>query len=163
MEPLTFERLSPRQRTCLSMVSAHISPKQIARELSISEHTVRGYLAEAINILEATDLRHAARLYQEATQDPPQYLGGQNLRVAQGEPTEPYVDPEETVEPVPPTLEGTPPNSFHFLRGERRGNDLSSNQRLIWIVSTSILVLFLLATSAFVLDMLVHLAKELGD
>ena len=157
-----LDRLSPRQRTCLGMVAAHISPKQIARDLGISEHTVRGYLAEAILILGAQDLRHASRLYVESAPTPPEIFGGERLRLAgEGVAGAPPAAEEVAAAFAAGDLVGAPAPSFHFLRGDRQHNTLDARQRIIWIVAASFIALFLLATSAFVLDMLAKLAHSL--
>lgn len=56
-----FDRLTPRERECLSLVARHLGSKEIARELGISPHTVDGYLDEARRKLGAATRRDAAR------------------------------------------------------------------------------------------------------
>jgi hypothetical protein len=157
MERDTRTRLTPRQRTCIAMVAAHVSPKQIARELGIKENTVRGYLAEVIEGYGASDLRDAARMFLASEDATPQYLGEQNLRVADSADQVAGL-PSEEHGPATPASGRQTGGSFHFLRRERRGNDLTTQQRLLWIVIGSVTALVLFATSAFALGSLVKLA-----
>lgn len=57
--------LSPREREVLRAMAAHRRAKEIARDLSISEHTVRSYAEEARKKLGVTSSRDAALLFLE--------------------------------------------------------------------------------------------------
>ena len=143
------------------MIAAHVSPKQIARDLGISENTVRGYLAEAIDILGASDLRDAARIYLASMQSTPQNFGGRDERVAVSHKLAAKVVEEEAVVPEHAAPKLTAGGHFHFLRGERQRNDLTIPQRLLWIIIGSVTALVLFATSAFALGALAKLAAAL--
>lgn len=59
------------------------SSKEIAIELNIRPRTVDSYLATAVIILEATDRRHAARIFAEWDSEPlPQQSPRETIRVA---------------------------------------------------------------------------------
>jgi DNA-binding CsgD family transcriptional regulator len=161
MSVTSIERLSPRQLTCISMVAAHISPKQIARELELSENTIRGYLAEAIEILGASDLRGAARLYLQLSESTPQNLGAQNQRVVAEAQSAAMLPAWDDRSEDASFIAKHPTAQFHFLRGERQYNDLNATQRMIWIATLSVVASVLFATSAFALNALVELAIAL--
>jgi DNA-binding CsgD family transcriptional regulator len=154
-------RLAPRQRECMAMFAAHISPKQIARDLDLSENTVRGYLAEAVKILGARDLRDAARLFLASENNAPQKLGERNQRVDEAVPDRSVTGPEDVAAHDALAIKANAIGAFHFLRGNRRRNELTVSQRLLWIVIGSVTALVLFATSAFALGELVKLATEL--
>lgn len=73
-DPTAIERLTPRERECLRLVAEHLHSKEIARRLSISQHTVDGHLNEARRRLGVTSRRDAARLLLawEVNNPPPQ-------------------------------------------------------------------------------------------
>jgi DNA-binding CsgD family transcriptional regulator len=64
-DPLAIERLTPRERECLRLVAEHLHSKEIARRLSISQHTVDGHLNEARRRLGVSSRRDAARLLRD--------------------------------------------------------------------------------------------------
>ncbi len=71
------EALSPREKEALRGLGKHRRPKEIARALNISEHTVRGYANEARQKLGAVSTRDAAVLFMdfEGKESPPQIRG----------------------------------------------------------------------------------------
>ena len=62
MESDRIEKLTEAQRVCLRMVLMHLSSKDIARELSISPHTVDQRLRMAIQALGVANRFEAARI-----------------------------------------------------------------------------------------------------
>jgi len=76
-DPSAIGRLTPRERECLRLVAAHLHSKEIARRLSISQHTVDGHLNEARRRLGVASRRDAALLFRaweadaEVVQPPP--------------------------------------------------------------------------------------------
>ena len=64
-DPIAIERLTPRERECLRLVAEHLHSKEIARRLSISQHTVDGHLNEARRRLGVASRRDAARLLRD--------------------------------------------------------------------------------------------------
>jgi DNA-binding CsgD family transcriptional regulator len=139
--------LSRRQRECLRLMGELKSSKEIARELNIKPRTVDSYLATAVTILEATDRRHAARIFAEWDQFPlPQKLPSQTFRVADS-PTIPSpfaLHTKDEREPVsffaePSTLigeSGFPPETPRLpLKGmERILDELIPTKRLLVII-----------------------------
>ncbi|MFA5965314.1 MAG: helix-turn-helix transcriptional regulator [Sphingomonas sp.] len=93
-----FNRLTPRQAECLRLLARPMRPKEIALALGLSVRTVEGYIAEAVERLEASGSLAAARAFADweraqgvappastaaAADDetPPQNLPGQDSRV----------------------------------------------------------------------------------
>ena len=90
-----FNRLTPRQAECLRLLARPMRPKEIALALGLSVRTVEGYLAEAVERLEAANSLAAARAFADweqahslaaraapaAAAPPPQNLPGQDSRV----------------------------------------------------------------------------------
>ena len=101
--PPGFERLTPRERECLRLVAQHLSSKQIARELAVSQHTVDGHLNEARRKLGAATRRDAARILLEAEDGSP--LIGLGGRFDGGG----VEDAPSTESPHPPLLSPLPP------------------------------------------------------
>lgn len=96
--PASPERLTPREHECLRLVAQHLSSKEIARTLGLSQHTVDGHLHEARRKLGAPTRRDAVRILLEMEADaPPSFLGGQ-------------LDGTE-IPPIPPKEMGPPPAS----------------------------------------------------
>lgn len=97
-----FNRLTPRQAECLRLLARPMRPKEIALALGLSVRTVEGYIAEAVERLEASSSLAAARAFADWEQaerpappatgreTPPLNLPGQDLRV---EPTPPSTPP----------------------------------------------------------------------
>lgn len=89
-----FNRLTPRQAECLRLLARPMRPKEIALELGLSVRTVEGYIAEAVERLEAGGSLAAARAFADWEQAqrpavpratsgeaPPLNLPGQDSRV----------------------------------------------------------------------------------
>lgn len=76
--------LSPREREVLQGLSMRRRAKEIARDLNISEHTVRGYANDARQKLGVTSIRDAALIFLEFQRDhaPPQNQGDRFQRVS---------------------------------------------------------------------------------
>jgi DNA-binding CsgD family transcriptional regulator/uncharacterized membrane protein YhaH (DUF805 family) len=62
MDSLRLARLTERQRTCLHLVHAHLSSKEIATKLGIGPGTVDQHIKAAMQILGVCDRRSAARM-----------------------------------------------------------------------------------------------------
>ncbi len=78
--PPSSERLTPRERECLQLVAEHLSSKEIARRLGLSQHTVDGHLHEARRKLGAPTRRDAVRMFlqEDGENTPPSNVGGQS-------------------------------------------------------------------------------------
>lgn len=76
--------LSPREKEVLQGLGRRRRAKEIARDLNISEHTVRGYANDARQKLGVTSVRDAATVFLEfeKEQSPPQYQGDHFQRVS---------------------------------------------------------------------------------
>ena len=59
-------QLTESQKRCLRLVLAHLTSKQIARELNLSPHTVDAHLKAAIRTLSAANRTEAALMLAEA-------------------------------------------------------------------------------------------------
>ncbi len=62
MSVKAVDRLNDGQRDCLRLVLAHLTSKEIARELGVSPHTVDQRLRTAMRILDAQSRFEAARI-----------------------------------------------------------------------------------------------------
>ena len=60
------ERLTHSQRECLRLVLAHMTSKQISRELGISPHTVDAHLKAALKTLDVANRTEAALILAKA-------------------------------------------------------------------------------------------------
>jgi DNA-binding CsgD family transcriptional regulator len=164
-----IERLTARHRDCLRLVASNHSTKEIAQALNLSPNTVDGYISEAKEIIGAATRRDAARAFQafDIERDP-EILGGEFSRVASA-PTQEFTsssDPEvqprgatslefglsATTIAVPAQMD-----SFHWFRGEREHNSLSSRQRLIWIATASVAAAFIFVAALTSIDTLARL------
>ena len=65
-----IEALTPRERECLLLVDRHLSSKEIARRLGISEHTVVTHINRARQRLGSVSRYEAARLIAAAAEVP---------------------------------------------------------------------------------------------
>lgn len=90
--------LSPREKEVLRGLGQRRRAKEIARDLKISEHTVRGYANDARQKLGLTSLRDAAVLFLEfeAAMTPPQNQGDHFQRVANHLSNEPSLKPGQS-------------------------------------------------------------------
>jgi DNA-binding CsgD family transcriptional regulator len=177
MGRVNIARLSPRQRDCLALVADHKSSKEIAGILGLSSKTVDGYLAEAVELLDARNRRHAAQIYQEVSRamDPGE-SPKDSLRVDDGA----YVIDDRAgkrdhvlARPAGTFTYGSdasvekisgPANSrfgFSILRGERRGNDLTTRQRLIWMLMASVAAMLLFSNAVIAISQLAQFARSL--
>jgi DNA-binding CsgD family transcriptional regulator len=165
-------KLSRRQRECLRLMGQLKSSKEIAIELNIRPRTVDSYLATAVTLLEATDRRHAARIFAEWDQFPlPQKLPTQTFRVADS-PTIPSpfaLHTKDEREPVSFFAEpSTPAGEFGFdnekdrspFKGMGRNPDeLTPIKRLVMIAIATLLCAIALAAIINLADALARLAK----
>ncbi|PTQ12288.1 helix-turn-helix transcriptional regulator [Sphingomonas oleivorans] len=154
-----LDKLTDGQRACLRMVFAHMSSKEIARELKISSHTVDQRLRSAMQLLSVASRVEAARLlaahegagaYQSSVYQPPyiapaaeepmigpsvdqgagQQLTGQSDAVKE----------EQLAYEAAPAP--TPPKRGYMLpipTSGRKRNDLDWKRRLTWIVAIAML------------------------
>jgi DNA-binding CsgD family transcriptional regulator len=166
-EPI--ERLTARHRDCLRLVASNHSTKEIALALNLSPNTVDGYISEAKEIIGAATRRDAARAFQAFTNDrDPEVLGGKFSRVALA-PESPFIS-SSVAEATPGGAASfdfglsaatiTVPSqmdSFHWFRGEREHNSLSSRQRLIWIATASVVAAFIFVAALTSIDTLARL------
>lgn len=58
--PSPIEQLTVRERSVLALLAEGMSNKQIARKLSLTEGTVKGYVSQVLDKLDATDRTQAA-------------------------------------------------------------------------------------------------------
>lgn len=65
MDADRLARLTDKQRECLRLVYAHMSSKEIARQLGVEPGTVDQYIKAAMRILGVSDRRAAAKLLAE--------------------------------------------------------------------------------------------------
>lgn len=131
--------LSRRERDCLRLVARNFSSKEIARELGLSHHTVDDHLKHAISLLGVGSRFEAARLLS-AAEGSPQALGAQPSSLAEPVPIGPAIPPDRSDVGL---LKRLP-----FLRNGRRTNDLNSTQRLLWIATIAIGLIFTLSQLA---------------
>lgn len=111
MSDARFNRLTPRQAECLRLLARPMRPKEIALSLGLSVRTVEGYIAEAMERLEAGSSLAAARLFADweqaqGLQGPPENLPGEESRVEElvaGTPPDP---PSGTVIDTAPAATG---------------------------------------------------------
>ena len=89
-------QLTARERECLRLVDRHLSSKQIARELSISKHTVDAHLDKARRRLGIDDRFAAARALvdHERALDPP--IASQPDTIRMASPTNPRLSDPNT-------------------------------------------------------------------
>lgn len=163
--------LSPQQQTCLKLTAQLYSAKEIARKLAISDSTVEGYLAEATRRLGARNKREAARIYAAFEEDicPPEILGKDFSRLAK-----PARMPFSSVNQGGAArsdkafqfennnVQYVADGRFHFLRRERRNNDLTSRQRLVWILAVAVVAAILFMSSITIIDSLQRLISPGG-
>ena len=109
--PGAVERLTPREHECLRLVAQHLSSKEIARQLGLSQHTVDGHLDEARRKLGAATRRDAVRILLEgASGAPPPNSGGQS-------PQDSAAPAGHPAAAAPPASGGQPP-ALAALHGE---------------------------------------------
>lgn len=127
--------LAPRVREALALVGEGYTSKEIARRMGdISPHTVNEYISKGVRALGASTRQEAARLLREKgvpSNGTPEPLGG---------------EPPTLVPMPPPVVSNAPDRSetsdrqgaLPFLRNGRRNNDLTTVQRLIWVLVLTI-------------------------
>lgn len=131
--------LPPRVREALVLVGQGFTSKEIARRMGdISPHTVNEYIAKGVRTLGAASRHEAARMLASAFIPIPQSLGG---------------EPPDLAQPHPEVLQIAPDRSkstawwrrLPFLRNGRLTNDLTAEQRLLWILALSIAIPIVIA------------------
>ncbi|MAX01217.1 MAG: hypothetical protein CMN72_16580 [Sphingomonas sp.] len=163
-----FDKLSPRKQDCLRGVADLKSAKEIGRDLDISEHTVRGYIAEAVKEVGARDRTEAARMFREyeLRTSPPQ-LRGQSSRVADHARFAPPQDREPTDVPgfqdsETPSYTVDRPNDFRLADKGGVGNDYSTVQRLVFIVVAATVIALLVMLAVNLAETLTRLGHTIG-
>lgn len=146
-------KLSEGQRTCLRMVLMHHSSKDIGRALEISHHAVDQRLRVAMQILNVSSRLEAARslaayevgqgatlpnqLYQSSVYQAPQLAPTSDPSIVAplAEQREQLHEAAADAEPTP--APGRVANGFPypFPTSGRTANDLTTGQRLLWIVA----------------------------
>lgn len=111
MSDARFTRLTPRQAECLRLLARPMRPKEIALSLGLSVRTVEGYIAEAVERLEAGSSLGAARMFADweqvrGQQNPPGNLPGQESRVEDPAIDTPPEPPSDTVIDTAPAATG---------------------------------------------------------
>lgn len=128
LPPLGTERLTPREQECLRLVAQHLSSKQIARELAVSQHTVDGHLNEARRKLGAATRRDAARMLLEmADGSPPSHRGGKSGDGEHAPPPQEFAPPENLGGQAFAVVENAAPSSAEPSSDDREdGHDSTS-------------------------------------
>lgn len=143
--------LSERERACLRLVARGYSSKEIAAELRLSHHTVDLYVKRAMKTLSANSRRDAARQLELA-----EVAGNQELATHSPELAESLAMPAMS---SPARMGRFPEIRMPFLRNGRQTNDLTSVERLAWIMALSVIILFVVATFLNGLIAFVTIAK----
>ena len=151
MDSDRLAKLSDGQRTCLRLVLAHKSSKDIGRALGISSHTVDQRLKGAMRILGATSRVEAAQIHARL-EDSYQPLVYQMPDIAAGPAPGKLSAPAEEHEAIggsvhedPAIYRAFPPPPSRSLPlplpiGEGKPNDLTALQRLGWIFGIVLLM-----------------------
>lgn len=111
MSDTRFTRLTPRQAECLRLLARPMRPKEIALALGLSVRTVEGYIAEAVERLEAGGSLAAARMFADweqaqGPQAPPGNLPGQESRVEEPDLDTPPDPPSDAAVVAAPAATG---------------------------------------------------------
>lgn len=172
MAKVPFERLTSRHRDCLRLVAANHTTKEIAIQLGLSPNTIDGYISEAREILGAGSRRDAARLFQSFyLESTPQSLGGVLSRVdidcktrfGSGSETKGNSGIATSINFGLLGAQATAfpeRDSFHWFRGSREHNSLSSRQRIFWIGSGSLFAAFMFVVAIASIDALARLLSH---
>ena len=154
MERDPTESLTEAQRACLRLVAAGLEAKEIARELEISSHAVIERLRAARRQLGVSTSREAARLMLQSEQGPaynpfvtmpigvaapPAERHAQPRHQFDHEGAEPLSVAERQVRFEPDYLKRPAGvRMMPFPTAERQWNDLSSAQRLGWVLAIAV-------------------------
>jgi DNA-binding CsgD family transcriptional regulator len=164
-----IERLTARHRDCLQLVATNHSSKEIALKLALSPNTVDGYISEAREILGASSRRDAARIFLDcANEETPQNSRGMFSRVAPSKDTlsipesrseDPLREAASSPSVAGPAMVGPSAraDSFHWFRGNREHNTLTSSQRLLWISVASLFAAMIFLVALNIIDTLARL------
>lgn len=118
-------RLTDKQRTCLRLVYAHMSSKEIALHLGIEPGTVDQYVKAAMRILGVGDRRAAAKLLAEFEESGPRPSPEAGVRMQDAQtPFQAAPPRREPLLPLP--LEGLRPTQVGWMK------------RLAWIAAIAI-------------------------
>jgi DNA-binding CsgD family transcriptional regulator len=154
------ETLTERERQCLRLVFERLRPKEIGRALGISHHTVNGHLQQAMRKLGATSSLEAARLLEtierphapesvtgypfgvEFPQDPsslnPSHQGASGngrIRDHIGDRVRDGAFGERWTAGAVPFVSRAPRLRWPLPAPGENRNDLTSTERILWIVA----------------------------
>jgi DNA-binding CsgD family transcriptional regulator len=172
MDPTRIPQLSKRHRECLRLVRDLGGSKDIAIALGITKNTVDSYLREAVAILGASNRRQAALglAHYEAAHAPPQNaphkIAGDTAWVDASVPNPaPPSSVINAVRDMPVGLAGATPLSdrrlpLPFREKGSQYNDLTTSQRLLWILVGALVAALLLAATINIADALIRFAKS---
>ena len=167
MDPTRIPQLSKRHRECLRLVRDLGGSKEIAIQLGITKNTVDSYLREAVAILGASNRRQAALGFAtyEAAQ-PPHQITGDSTRVdAEPQTSALFSQAVNAVVDAPVGFAGVTPSAdwrppLPFREKGSQYNDLTTGQRLIWILVGALVSALLLAATINIADALIRFAKS---
>jgi DNA-binding CsgD family transcriptional regulator len=174
MDTTRIPQLSKRHRECLRLVRDLGGSKDIAIQLGITKNTVDSYLREAVAILGASNRRQAALGFArfEATQtsshETPHRIAGDSTWVdaAVQNTAIPVASSNAATEAPSGFANGAtaPPTSrllpLPFRAKGSQSNDLTSTQRLIWILIGALVAALILAATVNIADALIRVAKS---
>lgn len=174
MAPDRIERLTEMQRKCLRLVYAHLSSKEIAPRLGVEPGTVDQYIKAAMRTLGVPDRRTAARVLAEHEGAASQPLVYQPSDIADAAETATFGsstggrpeaatgamrEDQATFQLLPAPRETLP---LPLPIGGRKPNDLSTGQRLAWIVGLILLIALSFGFFVAGLEALSRLGRMLG-
>jgi DNA-binding CsgD family transcriptional regulator len=174
MDMTRIPQLSKRHRECLRLVRDLGGSKEIAIQLGITKNTVDSYLREAVAILGASNRRQAALAFArfEATEpsppETPHQIAGDSARVADAPANAPLLAAEgdgaitalagfSGSDVALPARKRSP---LPFRQKGSQLNDLTTTQRLVWILVGALVAALLLAATINIADALVRFAKS---
>lgn len=137
MSPSQIDLLSPREREVLLLVGQGLRSKEIARQLDISPRTVDTHIGHAVAALGARSRLDAVRMitdqipYVEIPTQPA-HLVGEQSSVERSDADRSYADWRR----------------LPILRNGRLNNDLTTWQRLGWILAGAVAIIILFAQLA---------------
>jgi DNA-binding CsgD family transcriptional regulator len=170
MDSARIPQLSKRHRECLRLVRDLGGSKDIAIELGITKNTVDSYLREAVAILGASNRRQAALGFAqfEAAHNTPHRIAGDSTWVdtpAQDIPIP--LAPNKAASEAPSDSDNgaiasskSRPFPLPFRAKGSQRNDLTTSQRLIWILVGALVAALVLAATVNIADALIRVAKS---
>jgi DNA-binding CsgD family transcriptional regulator len=174
MDPTRIPQLSKRHRECLRLVRDLGGSKDIAIALGITKNTVDSYLREAVAILGASNRRQAAlgfAQFEASQQRPaitPHRIAGDSTWVdAHSQTAATPAASISTASDAPSGFEhgaiASPPSRQFPLPFRAKGsqyNDLTTTQRLLWILIGALVAALVLAATVNIADALIRVAKS---